>query len=307
VPTCGMANLVALLTFCERGDTVVLESASHVLTSEAMGIRELAGLEPVSLWEVDGRMEPEEVDELVADLQATLLVLENTHTRAGGTVLSVELTEALAAAARRHNCRVHIDGARLVNAAVALDVPLAALAAPANSVALSLNKGIGAPLGAVLAGSDAVVERGRLMLQRLGGASVHRAGIAAAAALVALEGWEERVADDNRRARTLAERLAAVPGLVLDPETVETNIVLVDVTGTGLVPAELVPLLADAGVGVFERDTARIRLVTHRGIGDAKVEEAACIVTDVVERHSAPAVVLPDVEGYDEADDHLDN
>jgi len=302
VPTCGMANLVALLTFCERGDAVVLESASHVLTSEALGISELAGLDPVSLWEADGRMDPREVDELVADMRAMLLVLENTHTRAGGTVLSVEHTEALAAAAKRHHCRVHLDGARLVNAAVALDVPLAALAAPANSVAFSLNKGIGAPFGAVLAGSEAVVERGRLMLQRVGGASVHRAGIAAAAALVALDGWEERVAADNRRARVIADRLAEVPGFVLDPETVETNIVLVDVIGTGLVPEELVPLFADAGVRVLERDTARIRLVTHRGIGDAELEEAVRIVGEVVERHSSPAVVLPDVEGYDELD-----
>ena len=191
---------------------------------------------------------------------------------------------------------MHLDGARLVNAAVALDVPLAALAAPANSIAFSLNKGIGAPMGAVLAGSEAVVGRARLMLQRVGGASVHRAGIAAAAALVALDGWEERVAGENRRARELADRLAAVEGLVLDPETVETNIVLVDVIGTGLVPEELVPLLAEAGVRVLERDTARIRLVTHREVGDAEVEEAARIVADVVERHTVPPVVLPEID-----------
>jgi len=302
VPTCGMANLVALLTFCERGDAVVLESASHVLTSEGLGISELAGLDPVSLWESDGGMDPREVDELVAEMRAPLLVLENTHTRAGGSVLSVEHTEALAAAAKRHDCRVHLDGARLVNAAVALGVPLAPLAAPANSVALSLNKGIGAPMGAVLAGSEAVVERGRLMLQRVGGASVHRAGIAAAAALVALNGWEQRVADDNRRARVLADRLGSVPGLVLDPETVETNIVLVDVTGTGLVPEELVPLLVDAGVRVFERDTARIRLVTHRGIGDAEVDEAAGILAEVVGRHAVPPVELPEIDDSWEAE-----
>ena len=132
VPTCGMANLVALLTFCEPDDPVVLESASHVLTSEAMGIVEIAQLVPHSLWSEDGRMRPEDVDDLVAQTRAILLVLENTHTRAGGTVLSVEQTEALASAAKRHDCRVHVDGARLFNAAVALEVPLAALAATAN-------------------------------------------------------------------------------------------------------------------------------------------------------------------------------
>jgi threonine aldolase len=275
MPTCGMANLVALLTFCERGESVVLESTSHVLTSEGMGIVELAGLEPRSLWAADGRMAPEHVEELVRESDAALLVLENTHTRAGGTTLSVELTEALGAAAARHGCRVHIDGARLVNAAAALDVPLAALAAPANSVAFSLNKGLGAPIGAVLAGSDAVVDRARLILRRVGGASVHRAGIAAAAALVALDTMLERIPEDHRRAGDLAERVAGVPGLRLVPETVETNIVLVDVSETGLEPEEFLRRLQDEGVRALERDTSRIRLVTHRLIGDEDVERAA--------------------------------
>ena len=206
VPTCGMGNLAAMLTFCEPGDRVVLEAASHVLTSEAMGIVEIARLEPSPLWAPDGRMDPAAVERLVAERRATLLILENTHTRAGGTTLSAELTGALAAAAKRHHCRVHIDGARLVNAAVALDVPLADLAAPANSVVMSLNKSLSAPFGAVLAGSDAVVGRARTMLHRLGGASVHRAGIAAAAGLVALDTMLDRVADDHRRARALGGR-----------------------------------------------------------------------------------------------------
>lgn len=286
VPTCGMANLVALLTFCEPGDRVVLEASSHVITSEAMGIEEVARLEPRSLWAADGRLDPAEVDELVAESDAVLLVLENTHTRAGGTVLSVELTEALAAAAKTHGCRVHLDGARLVNAAVALGVPLADLAAPANSVALSLNKGVAAPMGTVLAGSEAVVERARLMLRRVGGASVHRAGIAAAAALVALDTVAERIAADHRRARDLADRLRAVEGLRVDPEVVETNIVLVDVGATGLLPDELLPLLAERGLRALQRDTSRIRLVTHGRVDDDDVVRAAEIVAEVVAAHA---------------------
>ena len=286
VPTCGMANLVALLTFCEPGDRVVLEASSHVMTSEARGIEELARLEPRSLWAADGRLDPAEVDELVAESDAVLLVLENTHTRAGGTVLSVELTEALAAAAKTHGCRVHLDGARLVNAAVALGVPLADLAAPANSVALSLNKGVAAPMGTVLAGSEAVVERARLMLRRVGGASVHRAGIAAAAALVALDTVAERIAADHRRARDLADRLRAVEGLRVDPEVVETNIVLVDVGATGLLPDELLPLLAERGLRALQRDTSRIRLVTHGRVDDDDVVRAAEIVAEVVAAHA---------------------
>jgi threonine aldolase len=299
VPTCGMANLAAMLTFCEPGDRVVLEAASHVLTSEAMGITEIARLEPCPLWAHDGRMDPASVRELVAERQATLLLLENTHTRAGGTTLSVELTQALAAAAKRHRCRVHVDGARLVNASVALGVPLAALAGPANSVVLSLNKGLSAPFGAVLAGSDAVVERAGLMLDRLGGSSVHRAGIAAAAGLVALDTMVDGIADDHRRARELGARLEEVPGITLRPAVIETNIVLADVTETGIAPSELVPLLDAAGLRVMERDTSRVRLVTHRLIGDDEIERAAAIFAEVVERHAVPPLELPAVVDYD--------
>jgi threonine aldolase len=295
VPTCGMANLAAMLTFCEPGDGVVLEAASHVLTSEAMGIVEIARLEPAPLWAPDGRMDPVAVETLVGERRATLLILENTHTRAGGTTLSPEQTEALAAAARRHDCRVHVDGARLQNAAVALGVPLADLAAPANSVVMSLNKGLSAPFGAVLCGSDAVVGRARTMLHRLGGSSFHRAGIAAAAGLVALDTMLDRVADDHRRARALAAGLAEIPGVRPRPEVVETNIVLADVSETGIAPAELVSLLEEAGLRVLERDTSRVRLVTHRLIGDDEVERAVAIVAETVARHAVPALELPDV------------
>ena len=293
VPTCGMANLAAMLTFCEPGDGVVLEAASHVLTSEAMGIVEIARLEPCPVWAPDGRMDPVVVEGLMRERHPTLVILENTHTRAGGTTLSTEQTEALAAVAKAHGCRVHVDGARLVNAAVALGVPLADLAAPANSVVMSLNKGLAAPFGAVLAGSDDVIGRARTMLHRLGGSTVHRAGIAASAGLVALDTMLDRVADDHRRARALAAGLAEIPGVSLRPAVVETNIVLADVSETGVAPAELVSLLEGAGLRVLERDTSRVRLVTHRLIGDDEVERAVTIVAETVARHAVPPLELP--------------
>jgi threonine aldolase len=296
VPTCGMANLAAMLTFCAPGEHVVLEAASHVLSSEGMAITEIARLEPRPVFAPDGRMDPAVVEEQVLETRAALLILENTHTRAGGTTVSAELTEALAAAAKRHDCRVHIDGARLVNASVALGVPLAELAAPANSVAFSLNKGLSAPFGAMLAGSEAVVERAETILHRLGGATVHRAGIAAAAGLVALDTMVDRIADDHRRARELAERLAQVPGLTLRPAVIETNIVLADLSATGIQAHELVQLLDAAGVRVMERDPSTIRLVTHRLIGDEDVERAAAAVAEVVERHALPPAELPLVD-----------
>jgi len=285
VPTCGMANLVALLTIAPRGSTVVLEASSHVLTSEAMGIEEVAGLEPWSLWAEDGRLDPAEVEEAIVDRGALMLVLENTHTRGGGTVISPELTAELAAAAQSHGAYVHLDGARLFNAAVALGVPVAELAAKPNTVAVSLNKGLCAPMGAILAGRRPVIELAHETLRRLGGASVHKAGIAAAAALVALDTLVERLADDHRRARELGALLDEIPGLEVEPAEIETNIVLVDVTGTELYPEEFVRQLAERGVLGLERDTSRVRFVTHRLIGDAEISRAAEIVAALAAEH----------------------
>jgi threonine aldolase len=289
VPTCGMANLVALLTIAPRGSTVVLEASSHVLTSEAMGIEEIAGLEPRSLWAPDGRLDPVEVEELIVDAAAKMLVLENTHTRAGGTVLTPELTAELAGAAQRHGAYVHLDGARLFNAAVALGIPVSELAAPVNTVAVSLNKGLCAPMGAILAGRTQVIELAHRTLRRLGGASMHKAGIAAAAALVALDTLVDRLADDHRRARELGALLQDVPGLQVEPAEIETNIVLVDVSGTELYPDEFLRLLAARGVLALERDTSRVRFVTHRLIGDAEIARAAEIVALAVAEHAHTA------------------
>jgi len=285
VPTCGMANLVALLTIAPRGSTVVLESESHVLMSEAMGIEEIAGLEPRSLWAKDGRLDPEDVEELIVETGATMLVLENTHTRAGGTVMDAELTLQLAAAAQSHGAYVHLDGARLFNAAVALGVPIQVLAAPANTVAVSLNKSLCAPMGTILAGRKPVIALAHETLRRLGGASVHKAGIAAAAALVALDTLVDRLADDHRRARELGALLAEIPGLEVWPAEIETNIVLVDVAGTGLYPDEFLPLLAEHGVLALERDTSRIRFVTHRLIGDGDIARVAEVVAALAQEH----------------------
>ena len=181
------------------------------------------------------------MEEAIVETGALMLVLENTHTRAGGTVLTPELTAELAGAAQRHGAYVHLDGARLFNAAVALGVPVSELAAPVNTVAVSLNKGLCAPMGTILAGRTQVIELAHATLRRLGGASVHKAGIAAAAALVALDTLVDRLADDHRRARELGALLQEIPGLEVEPAEIETNIVLVDVSGTELYPGRVPP------------------------------------------------------------------
>jgi threonine aldolase len=256
MPTCSMANLVALLTLCEPGDRVALVEDAHILTTEGMGIENVAHLTPVTLGE-----------------EASLVCVENTHTRAGGAALSVEETGRLCALAER----AHLDGARLPNAAAALGTDMAALAAPADTVALSLNKGLCAPFGAVLAGDAAVLDEARVSLRRVGGASVHKAYVAAAAGIVALERMLDRVGDDHRRARDLAERLAAIDGL--EVERPQTNIVFFAVEGW--TSEALLDGLAREGVRGFPRDERRVRLVTHNDVGDADVERVAAAVAAV--------------------------
>jgi threonine aldolase len=235
VPTCSLANLAALLTLTEPGDRVAIDPSAHILVNEGDWLAQIARLEIG---------EP-----------ASVVCIENTHTRRGGTVLSAEETVELAARAPRS----HLDGARLANAAVALGVPLAALAASVDTVALSLNKGLCAPFGTILAGERETIAKARVHLKRLGGGTVHKAGVFAAAGLLALE-MVDRLEDDHRRARELARLIGA--------EEPQTNIVAADL-GPGAVER-----LESEGVRTMEFD-GRIRFVTHRLISDDDVASAA--------------------------------
>jgi len=260
-PTCTAANLAALLALGERGRTAIVEASAHVHVAEGGGISELAGLLPLPVATVDGRLSADEVEAAVVTRRAVVVCLENTHTRAGGTVLDVAATAAVARAAHKHGAKVHLDGARLVNAAAALAVDLSELTAPVDTVAVSLNKGLCAPFGAVLAGEAITIDAAREHLHRLGAGSVHKAGLFAAAGLIAWEQMRGRLLDDHRRARELAALLEL-------PEP-ETNIVVTEL------PASALPELAARGVLAFAPRGGNVRLVTHRGIADDDVEGAA--------------------------------
>ena len=259
VPTCSLANLAAVLALARPGGRAALTPRAHILANEGDWLTEIAGLTPVGLD---------------AAGSADVICLENTHTRAGGTILGVEETAALAASAPR----AHLDGARLANAAVALGVSLAALAAPVDTVALSLNKGLCAPVGAILAGDEATIATARVHLKRLGGATIHKAGIFAAAGLIALDGMVERLADDHARARELARLIgAAAP---------ETNIVHADLGPTA------VQDLRSRGVLALEFE-GRVRFVTHRLIGDDEIRRAGQAVLSVAAQASAVTTATP--------------
>ncbi|OGO07229.1 MAG: threonine aldolase [Chloroflexi bacterium RBG_13_60_13] len=271
-----MSNLVALLSHCQRGDEVLLGSEAHILHFEAVGGAALGGLELRPLPnDRCGYIDAAAIEEAVRPPDVHfphtgLLCLENTHNRCGGTVLSEADMQAMAQVARRWGFPVHLDGARVFNAAVALGVPVADLVRPVDSVAFSLCKGLACPVGSVLCGSAEFIQRARRYRKMVGG-GMRQAGIIAAAGIVALESMIDRLAEDHENARLLAQGLAAVPGLRLVPPQVDSNMVFFTLDGVNAF--ELASRLSQAKV-LCLAEAGRVRLVTHYGIERADVEEA---------------------------------
>lgn len=288
IPTCSMANLVALMTQAANGTQVVLGATAHIVTSEAWGVTSIVGAFPRLVDDRWGIPDPEMVQAVIVDAverrlpPTSLVCLENTHNNAGGVAIDGSTVERVAAIAREHGARVHMDGARLFNASVAAGVPLARLARDADTVAINLNKGLGAPLGAVLAGSEAAIRTAHLNLKRIGGTNLHQAGRWAAAALVALDGWEERLAADHRRAARLAHQLAQLPRVRVLPDCRPTNIVLLDLTDLGCSADTFLARLATCGVLGFRSTPVRVRLVTSRAFDDADLDQAGAALTSVI-------------------------
>jgi threonine aldolase len=272
-----MANLVALMTHCVPGDEVFLDADAHVLRNEAAGLTRVAGVVPTTVESAAGHVLPSALDASVTEPDIhrptpRLVWIENTHNRAGGTVLPAVRQDDVIAVARKHGLSVHVDGARLWNAVVASGETLPRLLAGVDSVYLDLTKGLGCPLGAVLAGTGAFIERARRHRRVLGG-GMRQAGVIAACGLVALESGIERLGEDHETARWIAAELTRCDGLRLDPPGVETNIIFLDVSRLGG-SARVQERLRQAGVLVSTRPPAYLRLLTHLQITPAVAAEA---------------------------------
>jgi threonine aldolase len=278
-PTCTMANQAALAVLTRPGEAVLTQQDAHVLTSEGGAASAISGLHIETVPGDAARPALELWTSLALSSRSgtrpriTAFVLENTHNRSGGRVLPSAYLSGVLSAARRLGLRTHLDGARLFNAAVALDCALGDLAGGFDTVALSLNKGLGAPFGAALAGSAALIESALAWRQRLGG-GMRRYGPIAAAAELALADFGH-LADDHRRARRLASRLAELDLCSLGGQQVETNIVILDVRGGEDAAQRLSAALLAQGVRVLALDTDRIRMTTYRGISDEDVDRVA--------------------------------
>lgn len=273
-----MGNLVALMVHAQPGDEVVLDRDSHIFYYEVGSLASVAGLMPWPLESRAGCLDPEEVAAAIRgrDLhypRARLLCLENTHNRSGGRVVPVERHRELCRVAHERGLSVHLDGARIFNAAIAAGVPVTEYTKDADSVMVCLTKGLSCPVGSVLAGSREFVQRADEARRRLGG-GMRQAGVIAAPGIVALETMVERLAEDHRNARRLAEGIAAMPGLAVDLEGVETNMVVVDHRGTGLETEDVLRRLAAGGVIASGRPPHQIRLVTNRHHDEAVIDAA---------------------------------
>ena len=279
-----MGNLTAILAHCERGDEVIAGDMSHICRAEGGGASVLGGvaLQPVRN-DQRGMLDPDDVAAAVRPdnvhyPRTGLVALENTHNICGGAVLTPEDVKAVADVARAHDVPVHLDGARIFNAAVYLEAPVAELVRDADTVTFCLSKGLGAPVGSVLCGSPETIGKARRWRKVLGG-GMRQAGIIAAAGIVALETMVERLADDHGNARRLAQGLAEIPGVEIDPDSLPTNVVFLKVTNGSSV--ELARRLAVRGVKVGDRGGGAWRLVTHYGITADDIEHALDVIEAV--------------------------
>jgi threonine aldolase len=263
-----MGNLVAVLAHTRRGDEIILDDQSHTYLMEGGGAAALAGVMPRPLKTERGFISGAQLEAVLrpADVHhapTRLVCIENTHNRHGGTVAPVEAVEDLAEAAHRRGLWVHLDGARLFNAAVALGAPAARLTAPVDSVAFCLSKGLSAPIGSVLCGDGDFIARARHARKMVGG-GMRQAGVLAAAGLVALEEMVGRLADDHRVARRLAEALVAIPAVRIDMSRVQTNIVRGELPDHDA--REVAEALRARGVRVSIVGTHAVRLVANRHV-----------------------------------------
>jgi threonine aldolase len=287
LPSGTMCNQVAILTHCRPGDEILAHATAHIMTSEGAGAAALTGAQITGLAGARGMFD---VDTLRAAFRPrtryappqTLMEVEQTANAGGGAVWPVERLHAVAEAAHEQGLATHMDGARLMNAAVAAGVPAIDMVRGYDSVWLDFTKGLGTPLGAVLCGSRDFIGAAWRWKQRVGG-SMRQSGIIAAACLYALDHNIDRLADDHANARALARGLAQIPGIAV--EQPDTNLVFFDVSATGLTAAELSDRARQHGVAVSTSGKFRVRACTHLDVTTAGIEQAVAVLRRVVAEH----------------------
>ena len=286
VPSGSMGNLTCIMAQTERGQEVICEAAGHIYNYEMASMSALGGVLPRVIPTTDGIMTWEQIAPAIREKayyrpQTALVALENTHNMAGGTVYPTRLTQAICSRAHDAGLKVHLDGARVFNAAVCLGEKVAEVTKGFDSVQFCFSKGLGAPVGSMIIGGQDFIERCRVIRKMLGG-GMRQAGVLAAAALVALEEGPKRLHLDHENAKLLAQGLANIPRIRIQAEKVQTNIVLYDVSETGMTPTEFLKRLGERNVLGGPVDARRVRMVTHLDVDRADIEQALRIIGEVV-------------------------
>lgn len=279
VPSGTMGNQIAIRLHTSPGQEVITEANAHIYEFEMAAMAAISGVLARPVPSPDGILDWESVSRAIRPkiyyrAQTGLIALENTHNMAGGTVYAKEQIDDLCLHAREAGLPVHLDGARIFNASVALDTEVARLVEHCDSVMFCLSKGLAAPVGSMLAGSRDFIGRARSVRKMLGG-GMRQAGVLAAAGLIALEKMPARLGEDHRNARLLAGLLRAIPGVDVEPEKVRTNIFMVGIARTGMDGAQLAARLRGRNVLVSPLDAGRLRLVTHNDVNEDAIRRAA--------------------------------
>ena len=285
VPSGMMGNQIAIKLHTHHGQEVICEERSHVFEYELAMMAHFSGVLARTVWAQDGILAWEHVEPKIRfrnydDAKTGLVSLENTHNMGGGTVTPPEIFNEVCDRAHDAGLRVHLDGARVFNASVALGIPVAQLTAKADTVMFCLSKGLGAPVGSLLVGSAELMERARIYRKALGG-GMRQAGILAAAGLIALEQGPQKLVVDHANARFLAEGLAQIPGIKIDPNKVQTNILMCEVSGTGMTSYELAQNLAAQNVLASGFGPQFIRFVTHLDVSREECAQAVEVVASI--------------------------
>jgi threonine aldolase len=288
VPSGSMGNLTCIFAQTRPGQEVICEEAGHIYNYEMASMSALAGVLPRVVQGEDGILNWESVSKAIRPKiyyrpQTALISLENTHNMAGGTVYPTKVANEICDKADDAGIAVHLDGARIFNAATYLGENVAEMTKKFDSIQFCLSKGLGAPVGSMIVGTREFIERCRSIRKMLGG-GMRQAGVLAAAGLIALEKGPKRLQIDHDNAKLLASQLASIPGIKLDAAKVQTNIVIFDVAGAGWSSGDLLKVLAERGVLAVPVDNSKVRMVTHLDVNRDQVERAAKIVRDVFQR-----------------------
>ncbi|XP_041018825.1 probable low-specificity L-threonine aldolase 1 [Juglans microcarpa x Juglans regia] len=281
VPSGTMGNLISVLVHCDtRGSEVILGDNSHIHIYENGGISTIGGVHPMTVKNNrDGTMDIDLIEAAIRDPRGVLvypttrlICLENTHANSGGRCLSVEYVDKVGELAKKHGLKLHIDGARIFNASVALGIPVHRLVQAADSVSVCLSKGLGAPVGSVIVGSRSFIAKAKILRKTLGG-GMRQVGILCAAALVAVQENVVKLEGDHKKAKILAEGLSQIKGIKVDVASVETNIIYFDIEESSKFTAEkMCEYLEEHGILVMQEGPLRIRIVLHHQISESDVQ-----------------------------------